>query len=185
MAKIEPIRRPIEYMKTTLKKKKKTYITFLRGVTHRKVRGLDSLAKALHKQAFQKIDCLECANCCKTMSPTYKKADVQRISKHLKMSYQEYFDKYLYFDETGDIMNKSVPCQFLKKDNKCSIYSVRPKDCSGFPHTQNNDFKLFVAGTHKQNIEYCPATLYVVERMHQILLDKGKKRTVSAQDAKL
>ena len=183
MAKKDTIRVPIEYMKSTLRKKKKTYVTFLRGITHRKVRGLDSLAKALHIQAFEKIDCLECANCCKTMSPTYK--NVHRIAKYLGMSYQEYFNKYLYFDETGDIMNKNVPCQFLKKDNKCSIYEVRPKDCSGFPHTQLKDFKLFVAGTHLQNIEYCPATLYVVERMHQILLDKGKKRTVTADDAKL
>jgi len=148
----------------------------------RKVRGMDSLAAALHKKAFQRIDCLDCANCCKTMSPTYTKVDVKRIAKHVGMTYKEYFDKYLYVDESGDIMNKKTPCQFLKKDNKCAIYPVRPKDCSGFPHTQLKDFKLFITGTHKQNIEYCPITLNIVERMHEIIIEKGKTN-LSAKDA--
>ena len=176
------IKDPIRYMRSTLKKSKKTYTTFLRGLLHRKIRGLDSLAIALHKQAFRKIDCLDCANCCKTMSPTYNKADINRISKHLGMTYKQYFDKYLYIEEDGDYMNKSIPCQFLKKDNKCSIYAVRPRDCGGFPHTQWKDFKLFVSGTHIQNIEYCPITMNVVDRMHEIIIEK-KKRNLTAKDA--
>ena len=90
------------------------------------------------------------------------------------MSFQQYYDKYLYKDDTGDYMNKKTPCQFLKSDNKCSIYPVRPIDCRGFPHTQNKDFKLFITGTHKQNIEYCPATLHVVERLYQVIIENKK-----------
>jgi Fe-S-cluster containining protein len=143
------------------------------------------VAKELHKQAFKKIDCLDCANCCKTMSPTYTKADVHRISKHLGMSFKQYFDKYLEIEEdSGDYMNKSVPCQFLKKDNKCSIYSVRPRDCSGFPHTQYRDFKLYISGTHIQNISYCPITMNIVERMHEIIIG-SKKKNLTGRDAKL
>jgi Fe-S-cluster containining protein len=179
------IKDPIGYMKRTFKKNGKTYTTFLRGLLHRKIRGLDSLAIALHKQAFKKIDCLDCANCCKTMSPTYNKADIHRIAKHLGMTYQEYIDTYLEIDEdNGDYMNKSVPCQFLKPDNKCAIYAVRPRDCSGFPHTQWRDFKLYVSGTHIQNIEYCPITMNVVERMHEIIISKGKKN-LTEKDAKI
>lgn len=173
---------PVQYLRKS-KKKTKTYTTFLRGLIQRKVRGLDSLAIALNKEAFKKIDCLECANCCKVMSPTYKKSDVKRIAKHLGMSFQQYYDKYLYKDETGDYMNKKTPCQFLKADNKCSIYPVRPIDCRGFPHTQNRDFKLYISGTHKQNISYCPATLHVVERLHQIIIDNDQ-RNLTAADAK-
>ncbi|MBP6334487.1 MAG: YkgJ family cysteine cluster protein [Bacteroidia bacterium] len=183
-SKIDKIKEPIKYLRTTNRKKGKMYITFLKGLMIRKTRGMDSLAAALNKEAFKKIDCLKCANCCKTMSPTYTKVDVQRISKHVGMTYKEYFDKYLYLDETGDIMNKKTPCQFLRKDNKCSIYHVRPKDCSGFPHTQLKDFKLFITGTHKQNIEYCPITLNIVEKMHEIIIDQGK-RNLSAKDAKI
>jgi len=75
------------------------------------------------------------------MTPTFKPADIKRISKHLGMTYQEYQGKYLYKDETGDWMNTKTPCQHLRKDNKCAIYPVRPKDCSEFPHTQNREFK--------------------------------------------
>ncbi len=165
---------PKEYLKSK-KKKYPTYTTFLRGLIQRKVRGLDSLAIALNKEAFKKIDCLECANCCTVMSPTYKKSDVKRIAKHLGMSFEQYYDKYLYKDEIGDYMNRKTPCQFLKADKKCSIYPVRPDDCRGFPHTQNKDFKLYISGTHKQNIAYCPATLHVVERLHQIIIEKGER----------
>jgi Fe-S-cluster containining protein len=182
MASREKIKNPIEYLKTTRRKKKKTYTTFLRGLLHRKVRGLDSLAIALNKQAFKKIDCLDCANCCKTMSPTYKKSDVNRIAKHIGMTYQQYYDKYLYTDDSGDLLNKKTPCHFLNKDNKCSIYHIRPLDCGGFPHLDLKDFKLYVSGTHIQNISYCPITLNVVERMHEIIIEKGK-RNLTAKDA--
>ena len=170
------IKDPIGYLKATFRKSGKTYTTFLKGLMHRKVRGLDPVAKALNKQAFKKIDCLDCANCCSKMSPTYKKADVKRISKHLGMTFQEYYDKYLEQEEgSKDYLNKSTPCQFLLKNNKCSIYHVRPNDCRGFPHTQYKDFKLYVSGTHIQNIEYCPITLNVVARMHEIIIEQGKK----------
>lgn len=167
---------PVKYMKASFRKNGKKYTTFLRGLLRRKLRGLDSVAIELNKLAFKKIDCLDCANCCKKMSPTYKKEDVKRISKYLGMTFQQYYDKYLEKDDdSGDYMNKSTPCQFLKKDNKCGIYPVRPRDCSGFPHTQWRDFKLYISGTHIQNIEYCPITHYVVERMHEIVIEKNQR----------
>lgn len=173
---------PISYMKKSLRKNKKTYTTFLRGLLRRKIRGIDPVVLELHKQAFEKIDCLSCANCCKTMSPTYKKADVLRISKHLGMSFKQYYDKYLEKDVSGDYLNKSLPCQFLLKDNKCSIYEVRPRDCGGFPHTQYRDFKLYISGTHIQNIEYCPITHNVVERMHDIIIQR-KLKNLTVKDS--
>ena len=165
---------PIAYMKASKRKNKKSYTTFLKGLLHRKLRGLDGVAIKLNKQAFKRIDCLDCANCCKTMSPTYKKSDVKRISKHLGMTFQQFYDKYLE-KEGKDYMNKSLPCQFLKKDNKCGIYNVRPTDCSGFPHTQWKDFKLYISGTHIQNFEYCPITMNVVARLHEIVIEQGQR----------
>ena len=38
----------------------------------------------LHEEAFAKIDCLQCANCCKNYSPRFKTPDVKRIAKHLR-----------------------------------------------------------------------------------------------------
>ena len=39
----------------------------------------------LHEEAFEKIDCLQCANCCKNYSPRFKTPDIKRISKLLGM----------------------------------------------------------------------------------------------------
>ncbi len=72
------------------------------------------------------MDCLACANCCKTMSPTFTQVDIKRIARHLDMSADEFRKKWLYKDRNGDWINKQQPCQFLNlKDNKCSIYEVQ------------------------------------------------------------
>src|SRR5258708_30270982 len=67
----------------------------------------------LHEEAFSKIDCLQCANCCKNFSPRFKTPDIKRISKHLKMRESEFIDKYLLVDGDGDFVAKTKPCPFL------------------------------------------------------------------------
>ncbi|MFZ9589916.1 MAG: YkgJ family cysteine cluster protein, partial [Chitinophagaceae bacterium] len=37
----------------------------------------------LHEAAFEKIDCLDCARCCKNYSPRFKMPDIKRISKYM------------------------------------------------------------------------------------------------------
>jgi uncharacterized protein len=157
------------------RKQKKILLRFLRGLTHRKVKSLDVKAIALNKEAYEKVDCLKCANCCKTMHPTWKKAEVQRVAKHMGMSYKEYFDKHLVMED-GDIMNRKAPCQHLAKDNKCKIYEIRPGDCKGFPHTQNRGFKLYISGTHIQNMDYCPITSHVVDGLFTKVMEDKKLR---------
>lgn len=123
--------------------------------------------------AWKKIDCLSCANCCKTMSPTYTQADIKRISKHLGMTTAAFKKKWLYREEdTKDWMNVSQPCQFLDlKTNKCKIYEVRPADCAGFPHLNKQPYKDYFY-IHNQNIEYCPATLAMLERLKELMAGK-------------
>ncbi|MBS1665668.1 MAG: YkgJ family cysteine cluster protein [Bacteroidetes bacterium] len=114
-------------------------------------------------KAWERTDCLDCANCCKTMSPTYTKEDIRRISKHLNMSEKAFREKWLYKDRTGDWMNVKQPCQFLDlKTNMCDIYAVRPRDCAGFPHHKKAMGADYMH-MYKQNIEFCPATYRLVE----------------------
>src|SRR5262245_31386229 len=49
----------------------------------------------LHEEAFARIDCLQCANCCKHYSPRFKTPDIKRISKHLKMKESDFIETYL------------------------------------------------------------------------------------------
>ena len=45
---------------------------------------LDALPD-LHEEAFSKINCLDCARCCKNHSPRFKQPDIKRIAKSLRM----------------------------------------------------------------------------------------------------
>ena len=67
----------------------------------------------LHEQAFEQVDCLKCANCCKNYSPRFKTPDIKRISKHLRMRESVFIETYLKVDEDGDYVVKSLPCPFL------------------------------------------------------------------------
>ncbi len=139
---------------------------FLTKLENDPPRGVDKKIAVLEKEVWQETDCLSCANCCKTMTPTFTPQDMKRISAHLNMTLEAFQTKWLKKERGGDRdwLNKTEPCQFLNmKDNKCSIYAVRPADCSGFPHFPKR-FSDFVH-IHKQNVEYCPATYRLVEKM--------------------
>lgn len=148
------------------KRKKKELNRFLKKASKSKKPGILQKVKAAEAAAWKEINCLDCANCCKKMTPTYTRKDILRIATHFKMSYQEFFDKWLEKRKDGDITNRKTPCQFLGKDNKCTIYAIRPDDCSGFPHLYRRDFRYQAAEkTYSQNINYCPATLVFVEKL--------------------
>ena len=148
--------------------------TFLGKVQRTRPKKLDELANKIDKEVWVEVDCLSCANCCKTMSPTYNRQDIVRIAAHLDMSTKEFKDKWLYKDDTGDWLNKSQPCQFLNlENNMCSIYEVRPLDCAGFPHLTKRKMIDYMH-VHKQNVDYCPATYRMVEKMEQNLLNGHK-----------
>lgn len=117
---------------------------------------------ALHEQAFEKISCLECANCCKGYSPRFKTPDIKRISRVLKMKEGEFIDTYLQIDEEGDYVAKKAPCPFLGSDNYCSIYEDRPGDCMRFPYTNEDVLYKRVQLTLK-NSTFCPIVSYVLE----------------------
>ena len=118
----------------------------------------------LHEEAFSKIDCLQCGNCCKGYSPRFKTPDIKRIAKHLKMKDGDLINNYLRVDEDGDYIMRSTPCSFLGADNYCSIYDVRPSDCERFPYT-DEDVILKRPNITLKNSTFCPAVYYVLEKL--------------------
>ncbi len=150
-------------------KNKRKMRLFLSKVEKNPPRGLDKLAEKIEKEVWQEVDCLSCANCCKSMTPTFTKKDIVRISAHFDQTPEEFKSKWLYLDNNGDWMNTRNPCQFLdKKTNMCSIYAIRPADCAGFPHLAKKKMVEYIH-VHKQNVEYCPATYKMVEKMKEML----------------
>lgn len=123
----------------------------------------------LHEEAFDKIDCLQCGNCCKGFSPRFKTPDIKRIAKYLKIKEGDLINEYLKVDDDGDYVMQNQPCAFLGPDNYCSIYEVRPSDCARFPYT-NEDVILKRQNITLKNSTFCPAVYYVLEK----LMDAGK-----------
>jgi len=118
----------------------------------------------LHEQAFEKIDCLTCANCCKKFSPRFKTPDIKRVSRHLKMKESDFIETYLRIDGDGDYVVKSSPCPFLGQDNRCGIYEVRPSDCERFPYT-DEDVIIKRQELTLKNSSFCPIVYYVLEKL--------------------
>lgn len=117
---------------------------------------VDQVFHELHDQAFQKIDCMECGNCCKTTSPIFRDIDAKRISKKMKISQANFEKEYLKKDEDGDWVLKTAPCPFLHDDNSCGIYDFRPQACRDYPHTDRKRI-VSILDTTLRNVDICPA----------------------------
>jgi hypothetical protein len=144
---------------------KKPYVReYLKKLKAKPVNFLDDSIHELHHQVFEDFECLDCANCCKTISPALRNKDIEKISKHLKMKPSRFVTNYLNLDEEGDYVFKTTPCPFLMDDNYCAIYNVRPKACKEYPHTDRKNFLQITALTLK-NITVCPATIEIFDAL--------------------
>lgn len=156
----------IKKLKKNFDLNRKSYRSFITKIDNNPPANLDNLMEQTEKEVWENVSCLSCANCCKAMSPTYSIKDIKRISDYLGMKPKAFKEKWLYMDKRNrDWMNKSRPCQFLDlTTNMCTIYEVRPKDCADFPHFHRRPSTDYFY-IHKQNIEHCPATMLLIEKL--------------------
>lgn len=127
-----------------------------------KPKKLDSIVHGLHDEVFEEIDCLSCANCCKTTSPAIHDRDVDRLAKHLKVKPSKLIKDYLELDNDGDYVFRLAPCPFLGTDNYCSVYEARPLACREYPHTNRKRFYQ-VLDLSVKNTEICPAVVKIFD----------------------
>jgi uncharacterized protein len=130
-------------------------------------RDLDRQFHDAHDEAFEEIDCLSCANCCKTTSPIFYQADIERVARVLNMKPGMFVEKYLCVDEDNDHVLKSSPCPFLDSDNHCKVYDSRPKACREYPHTDRKKMVQVLDLAYK-NTMVCPAVLRIVEKLKSL-----------------
>ncbi len=152
-----------KYKKLAVEKDKENR-KFLAQLKKKPPKNLDYVVQDVHEEVFEKIDCLQCANCCKTTGPLFTEKDIERISKHLMMKAADFESKFLRIDEDSDKVLQSLPCWFLNGDNTCSIYEVRPKACREFPHTDRKKIYQINALTEK-NALICPAVYEFLEKL--------------------
>lgn len=158
----------LEQYKKQAQQKQKEHKKFLDGLKKKPPKQLDYVVQETHDEVFEKIDCLCCANCCKTTGPLYVEKDIERIAKHLKMKQVDFEKQFLRVDEDNDKVLQNLPCYFLNEDNTCSIYEVRPKACREFPHTDRKKIYQINNLTIKNTL-ICPAAYEFVELLKKNL----------------
>lgn len=144
------------------------YLARLKKMDPRKV---DNAFHAMHEKVFEEIDCLQCANCCKTTSPIFYQTDIERLSRSLRMRPADFIEKYLRVDEDSDYVLKSSPCPFLDDDRYCQVYEDRPRACREYPHTDRKKMVQITDLTLKNTL-VCPAVYEMVERLKRLPVDK-------------
>lgn len=127
-------------------------------------RQLDDVVHELHFQKFEEADCLECANCCKSISPIVTFNDINRIAKHLKVKPASLIDQYFEIDEDDDYVFRTQPCPFLGEDNYCSIYEYRPRACRDYPLTDRAKFYQALDVSVKNTL-ICPVVFEIFDEL--------------------
>ena len=155
---------PAEKLKKVSTGQKKEIKKFLEQVKRKSPRQLDTLFHEAHDNAFEVINCLSCANCCKTTSPIFYQKDIDRLAKDLRMKPGAFIEKYLRIDEDKDYVLKNSPCPFLDAENYCLVYESRPTACREYPHTNRKNMYQVLDLAYK-NTEVCPAVLQIVEEV--------------------
>lgn len=149
-----------------VKKAKAAHQKFFDKLRRKPPHDLDEQFHAAHEEVFEQVDCLTCANCCKTTGPLFTQKDIERLSAHLKMKPAAFIQKYLRIDEDNDYVLQVLPCPFLRADNYCSVYNERPNACRQYPHTHQRKMHTILKETYN-NIAVCPAVYQIVEKMRK------------------
>jgi hypothetical protein len=145
---------------------KKTNKKFFSKLKARPPKDLDERFHDLHNNVFREINCLNCANCCKTTSPIFRDVDIDRLAKHLGVKPGQLIGDHLHLDHEGDYVLNVAPCPFLGPDNYCSVYEARPRACREYPHTDRKNM-LQILPLTLRNTLVCPAVGEVMRRMRE------------------
>jgi Fe-S-cluster containining protein len=158
----------VGYYRNRAYQKKKSLAAFLKKIAKKPPTDLLKKVKAANNEVWQEVSCLACANCCKTMTPTWKESEIKKVAAFVGMDYDAYYKKYIKIDEdNGDLVNQNTPCQHLNlKNNMCKVYEVRPHDCKHFPHFIRKDF-TDQTQVYTENLHRCPATLLLIEKLEK------------------
>ena len=154
----------LEKFKIETAKRQPAYRELLKKLKKQNPRQLDNEVHALHEESFEDIDCLTCANCCKTTSPIFRQGDIERLSKALKMKVPAFIDSYLHLDAENDYVLNEAPCPFLAPDNTCIVYESRPTACREYPHTDRKKFRQLLSLSLK-NTQICPAVKRIFDKL--------------------
>ncbi len=131
-------------------------------------RKLDTVFHTAHDEVFTSFDCLSCANCCKSIPPILRDADIRRIASYLRIKPSEFSERFVRRDEDDDMVMNASPCPFLEADNTCRIYPQRPLACAEYPHTDRTRMYQILKLT-QNNATVCPAVRMILNKIENTI----------------
>lgn len=96
--------------------------------------GLDELVNGIHRELFDKADCISCSNCCKLMVPALSPDDIAGISGRLGLSEQDFRTRW-YLTRNPALSSLTKAALFMTTGLKCAAnipLLIRTKLCPGF-----------------------------------------------------
>lgn len=128
-------------------------------------KGFDARVHAYHAEAFERIDCRKCGNCCRNYGPVFRESDLKHICKAAGIPQREFFERYLEQDPDGvGYQLKKLPCPFQDADNSCSVYEQRALSCRNFPHTEAKNIQRKLVGLAMDSL-HCPAAYLICQKI--------------------
>ncbi len=128
--------------------------------------SVDDQVISLHDAIAPRIDCLQCANCCKSLLIHVEPPEAERLAQRLDLPLSDVYDRYLEKGSGGDALISAIPCHFLE-GNRCSIYEDRFAGCRSFPHLDSPGFRRRLFATFQQ-YGRCPIVYNVLEQLKLI-----------------
>ena len=122
---------------------------------------LMAVVHGLTQEVTARIDCTQCANCCRTTTTSVTMEDMERLAGALGLDVPALQNTYLEQDEQGD-WQLPAPCGLLA-GNLCSVYDARPDACREYPHL-HNDFRA-ASISRIENAYICPIVFNVIQGM--------------------
>jgi len=127
---------------------------------------IDAIVHRLAAHVASKIDCRQCANCCRELPAALGREDIARLARAEGITPEQFARGYL--EKTAEperYLTKQRPCPFLE-GKLCRHYHIRPESCAEFPFLHRPDFatRSMMA---LWNLPYCPIVYNVYELLKQ------------------
>lgn len=131
-------------------------------------RHSDRRLRKFGEEIQAEIDCTECANCCRVTETGINERDIEKLSKFIGCSREEFLRDYAMKAEDGELILKrdaATGCVFLN-GNLCGVYEARPQNCANFPHLVRGEGSI--ASRMWQFVDrttYCPIVYNWMEKV--------------------
>jgi Fe-S-cluster containining protein len=140
---------------------------------------LDAIVHRLDAYVSSKIDCRQCANCCRELAAALGREDIARLVQAEGITPEQFEQKFL--DKTAEpdrFLVRQKPCPFLD-GKRCRHYRVRPESCADFPFLHKPDF-VTRSMMALWNLPYCP----IVYNVYELLKAEVAELEMLRRDAK-